>query len=43
LMQEEISKREGGFWDAQEDILHALGLKHKLYFSGKLINSFLCC
>jgi hypothetical protein len=36
LMQEEISKREGGFWDAQEDIFHALGLKHESYFAGKL-------
>jgi hypothetical protein len=35
-MQEEISKREGGFWDHQEDIFHTLGLKHELYFAGKL-------
>jgi hypothetical protein len=35
-MQEEISKREGGFWDHQEDIFHALGLKHESYFAGKL-------
>jgi hypothetical protein len=36
LMQEEILKCEGGFWDAQEDIFHALGLKHESYFAGKL-------
>jgi hypothetical protein len=36
LMQEEISKCEGGFWDAQEDIFHTLGLKHESYFAGKL-------
>ena len=35
-MQEEISKCEGGFWDHQKDIFHALGLKHKSYFAGKL-------
>ncbi len=35
-MQEEISKREGGFWDHQEDIFHGLGLKHESYFAGKL-------
>jgi hypothetical protein len=35
-MQEAISKREGGFWDLQEDIVHALNLKHKSYFAGKL-------
>jgi hypothetical protein len=28
-MQEEISKRDGGFWDHQEDIFHTLGLKHE--------------
>jgi hypothetical protein len=35
-MQEEISKCKRGFWDHQEDIFHTLGLKHKLYFAGKL-------
>jgi hypothetical protein len=35
-MQEDISKREGGFWDHQEDIFHTLGLKHESYFAGKL-------
>jgi hypothetical protein len=35
-MQEEISKCKGGFWDHQEDIFHALGLKHESYFAGKL-------
>jgi hypothetical protein len=36
LLQEEISKREEGFWDAQKYIFHTLGLKHELYFTGKL-------
>jgi hypothetical protein len=34
--QEDISKCKGDFWDHQEDIFHVLGLKHKLYFAGKL-------
>jgi hypothetical protein len=36
MQQEEISKREGGFWDAPKDIFQTLGLKHELYFAGKL-------
>ncbi len=36
VMQDEISKREGGFWDHQEDVFHQLGLKHESYFAGKL-------
>jgi hypothetical protein len=36
-MQEEISKCEEGFWlGPPENIFHALGLKHELYFTGKL-------
>ena len=35
-MQDKIAKREGGVWDHQEDVFHALGLKHKSYFAGKL-------
>jgi hypothetical protein len=35
-IQEDISKCKGDFWDHQEDIFHVLGLKHKLYFAGKL-------
>jgi hypothetical protein len=29
VMQEEILKRKGGFWDHLEDIFHTLGLKHE--------------
>jgi hypothetical protein len=41
MQEEDISKCKEGFRDQQEDIFHALGLKHESYFAGKL-NSYSC-